>query len=210
MNSPDNDPTMRLFFAVPLADELVDPALAVQAQIIGKERKVTRVGPENLHTTLKFIGDRPAGILSQLTDIGRRIAAQHTPFDITVAGAGAFPQPATPGVIWLGVKARNSSLTRIADQLDQTLSDRRIADAENRPFHPHITIARNKGPRRRSELTSRINGAQDTRIGQMTVDSFVLMHSELSPDGPVYTVVERFPFDQETIEHAGNDRGADC
>jgi len=92
---------------------------------------------------------------------------------------------------WVAVGVAEQ-LTALATELEDALAQARLAPKDKRPFRPHLTIGRNKSRHRSRELASAIESAAGVEIGQMTVAAFVLMRSQLTASGPVYSVIERF------------------
>lgn len=191
-NHPDAT-RQRLFFAVLLADELRPAIVDVQERIARAEAKVKWVEPDNLHYTLKFLGDTPGDDVPRLAQAAREVAARRAACDVHIAGAGAFPRPNDVRVVWLGCHEGAEALGALAGDLDDALHRAGLADREARPFRAHLTIGRNKSRHRAEELAQAIQDAEGVDIGVMRVAQFVLMRSQLRPSGPVYTIVESFP-----------------
>lgn len=187
-----NASSLRLFFAILLADDLRSAVVAVQERIATAGAKVKWVEPHNLHYTLKFLGDTPADSVPRLAQAAREVAARHAACDIHIAGAGAFPRPADVRVVWLGCREGGDALGALAADLDDTLHRAGLADREQRPFRAHLTIGRNKSRHRAEDLAQALTDAEGADIGPMRVAGFALMRSQLRPAGPVYSVVEVF------------------
>lgn len=185
---------LRLFFAVPLAEPLRDAACALQERLAETCRggpRVKWVERDNLHLTLKFVGDTSAKDLGRLTTTAERIAAECSPATVRLQGVGRFPPRGAPRVIWLGLAAESPELTRLAERLDRALQAEGLAEAERNPFTAHFTLGRVKD-RHDNELSGAIRRLAAEPIGKMTVDHFCLMSSDLTPKGPVYAERARF------------------
>jgi len=192
MTSFAPDEKLRLFFALPLAEALHEPVAEVQARIRPCRAKVKWVSAENLHFTLKFLGETPAALVPSLSAEAERIARAHEPFEIAIRGAGAFPRPQEARAVWLGVTQGAEALCALAEELEESLDRAGLSPKEKRAFRAHLTVGRNKSRHRLQELADAINAEEDVQIGAMPVSQFVLMRSQLMPEGPIYTVVETF------------------
>lgn len=142
---------------------------------------------EQLHLTLRFIGevDRHAA-----EDVAAALGTVHHPrFDLALDGMGQFDRKGRIEALWAGV-APQAPVKALHNKVDQALARVGI-EPETRAYLPHITIARfgrNAGP----------VGALITRSGGVTsppeeIDQFCLYESQLSHEGPVYTIIERYP-----------------
>jgi 2'-5' RNA ligase len=185
---------MRLFVALEIPStvrehlaELVNSLRAVSPQ--------TRwVRPENLHVTLKFIGEVPE---TQLAPIRTTLAQARSTQPITIAfrGLGFFPNERHPRVFWAGIEASPNLKTLAADieKATETLS---IA-GEQRPFSPHLTLARFEPPRVPEKLREAIQENAGREFGSLRTHQFHLIESKLKPSGAEYTTVESFSFAAE-------------
>ncbi|MGD9495973.1 MAG: RNA 2',3'-cyclic phosphodiesterase [Armatimonadota bacterium] len=185
---------LRLFFAVPLAETLRDAACALQdelARACQPRPRVKWVERPNLHMTLKFLGDTPAGAVEQIARMAERVAAGAPPMALALAGAGCFPPRGAPHTIWLGLARECPELVELAEALDQALAQAGLAEREQRPFHPHFTLGRVKDRDGRA-LRAAIEALAHRPVGEMTVDHFALISSDLTPQGPIYTQRRRF------------------
>ena len=154
--------------------------------------RVAWVREENLHVTLKFLGEiRPEqvdGIAALLLAGG----ADVPPFDCDVAGAGAFPSLRAPRVLWVGIREPLELVGKLQQNIETALS-RSGFPREDRPFHPHVTAGRVKGslpPGWGDRFAGALSGV---RFGSARVESFQLYESRLSPAGATYTVAREFP-----------------
>lgn len=185
---------MRLFVALEIPStvrehlaELVNSLRAVSPQ--------TRwVRPENLHVTLKFIGEVPE---TQLAPIRTALAQARSTQPITIAfrGLGFFPSERHPRVFWAGIEASPNLKTLAADieKATETLS---IA-GEQRTFSPHLTLARFEPPRVPEKLREAIQENAGREFGSLRTHQFQLIESKLKPSGAEYTTVESFSFAAE-------------
>ena len=183
---------LRLFFAVPLPEEIKQQAQQISQQCDCPGLKISWEGPEQMHFTLKFLGDTPQDQLSQLAEVAQTVAQSHPPHQITVAGVGAFPNIHRPRIIWVGCRAGSQQLTALGTDLDQALAKAKLAEPEQRDFIPHLTLGRVRQGRNFAELTASLRELNDYVLGQTSVDHFVLMRSDLQPGRPpIYTELNR-------------------
>lgn len=183
---------LRLFFAVPLAEELRAPVEEVQTRLAGARAKVSWVDPGNLHFTLKFLGAVWGQAVPAIVQVAEEVAARHQAFPIHIVGCGAFPRPSDARTIWLGCDEGSDALAALANDLDEALASAGLATREERPFQAHLTLGRNKSAYRLADLGRAIQREAGVEIGRMIADHFVLLHSSLHREGPEYSEVQRF------------------
>jgi len=178
---------MRLFVGVPLPDDLRTAVSEYIERWRSRISGVKYVAPENLHITLKFIGEvndaRVPAIKGLLSDI------RTGPFTINAHGVGAFPQPSSPRVVWVGIREGFDDLVNLSRSIDEILVSEGIP-RERKAFHPHITIGRVK--RYDPEITRLLVRDVDLDFGSFTFERFTLFRSTLTPDGPIYDVLAEY------------------
>ncbi len=180
---------LRLFFALPLDEALRDAACALQDELsraCDRHTRVKWVERPNLHLTLKFLGDTPAGAMDEIARVVEPVAVRARPMTLEVAGVGCFPPCGAPRTIWLGFAQECPELTGLARSLDAALAEAGLAEPERRPFVAHFTLGRVKGGGGRG-LRRGIEALAQAPVGEMTADHFVLLSSDLTRRGPVYT-----------------------
>ena len=143
----------------------------------------------NLHITTKFIGDWPQERLPEL--ISRlKMASTSAPVVIDIRGLGWFPNPHHPRVFWAGVHA-SPSLTELAVSTEHICRELGIA-AEERPFSPHLTLARIKEPAPLEGLRRAVAELESVDFGTFTAECFNLYLSQPGPSGSIYTPLHEF------------------
>lgn len=177
--------TQRLFLALALPDS-VRSLLAGMMDSTGGLRWTP---VDQLHITLRFLGDVPADKVDPLVQQLAAVAVQS--FILPVEGVGAFPPKAKPQVLWVGVGAGHPRLHQIRQRVDDTVLAAGI-DLDVRAFHPHITMARC------SDVTGTaarrwLRGHADFTGPSFAIDAFRLYESRLSSAGAVHTLVATFP-----------------
>jgi len=178
---------LRVFIAV----DLDDPALVSRVErlidaITSTGVPMKPVEPENLHITLRFIGEIPEGLVEEIKrEVIERLSFEE--FDLELRGLGAFPGPYRPRVVWVGVGEGADRLRAIHDVVEEGL--RRLGIPPERgakEFVPHLTLARVKGSRNLAALTKIILEYQDYVVGRMRVRAVRLKKSTLTRRGPIY------------------------
>jgi RNA 2',3'-cyclic 3'-phosphodiesterase len=187
---------VRLFVAVEIGDALAARVAALSGELqrrgadAAPRARVTWIPGDRMHLTIRFIGevddDRAAAVreaLAQPLAVGS--------FDLTLAGAGAFPKGGTPRVLWVGISGGREELLRVEREISGRLERLGIAP-EERPYSPHLTLARVRDPAglRSAAL---LDGLADQVLGSVRVDAITLFQSKLSPKGPTYTALLRIP-----------------
>jgi 2'-5' RNA ligase len=141
--------TRRLFIAVPLppsAIKVIEATVDAVRREIQDADSVRWVRLEGLHLTLRFLGRTEEATIHPLSALVDKIAASHDPFPVAIHEAGAFPSPARPRVLWLGIGEGDDALSALAHALEPGL-DELGWSPEARPFRPHLTLARCDGVR---------------------------------------------------------------
>jgi 2'-5' RNA ligase len=148
------------------------------------------VRPENLHVTLKFIGEVEAakleGIRSALTAIGL-----DAPIGLDFRGLGFFPDEKYPRVLWVGLLA-TGNLPVLARDIDRALEGQGIA-RDQRAFTPHLTLARFEPCGLEEKLRTAIQKNSEREFGAFEAREFHLIQSKLQPSGAAYTSLAAFP-----------------
>jgi len=143
------------------------------------------VEPENVHITLKFLGDTNEDLIEEIDGIVNDAAQNTEPFNIKLEGAGVFPNQNYIKVIWLGIK-QGEQLESIAQKIDDQLHKIGFKK-EKRKFSAHLTIARVRSAKNKEKLLQIIEKYKDSEFAEINVDSIKLKKSELTPKGPIYT-----------------------
>ena len=172
---------MRCFVAVDLTEELRPKIIELQEQL---PDDVKIVEPENLHFTLKFLGEVSDEVLAEVSSRLRAVASQFTPFDARIHGAGVFPSIDYVRVIWLGCTDLFNLQTAVENALAPLFKKEKPA--------PHLTIARVRSAVHRNGIKDFINRNKAIEIGKMRVSAIKLKKSILTKQGPIYEDVKTF------------------
>jgi 2'-5' RNA ligase len=178
---------IRAFIAIDIEDEKVKINLEeFQKRIVESGVDVKLVEPDNIHLTLRFLGDIEQNNIQKIVDSLRNVNL--SPFDIQFRGVGAFPSLSHMNVIWVGIGAGREELVRISESLEAGLQRIGIPK-DKKGFSPHITIARLKSGRNKQSLARLLGEQSDAEFGMMRVDSIRLKRSVLTPQGPIYSTL---------------------
>jgi 2'-5' RNA ligase len=152
------------------------------------------VPQENIHLTLKFLGDVSPTNMESLAHHLTPELAQIPVFDISVRGLGIYPNPRRPRVLWVGAEAPKE-LTAVARTIESVAS-RFGFTPEERAFSPHLTIGRVNQRASGNDLQQIRTGLEHTDVGYLgttTVFGIDIFRSDLRPSGAVYTILHTIP-----------------
>ena len=182
---------MRLFVALKISPDVRENLGEFLAVLRALSPQPRWVRAENLHVTLKFIGEVQA---ERLGDIRAALSAVDSAPLITLhfRGLGFFPNEKCPRVFWAGIEA-SANLARLAIGVDRALEKLGIPP-EKRPFSPHLTLARFEPPELTEKLRAAIRENAKREFGFVAAKEFHLIESKLKPGGAEYTTAETFPF----------------
>ncbi|MHB9099886.1 MAG: RNA 2',3'-cyclic phosphodiesterase [Syntrophales bacterium] len=185
---------IRAFLAIDPPEEILREIGRIQERlrklIYGEVRWVR---PEAIHLTLKFFGDIPESAIADIAAVVEKAAAAEAPLTFSIGGAGIFPDQRRPRVLWLGMDGDVPRLLRFQKEIESGLGVAGFP-AEERPFRPHLTLARIKSPRGLTGLERALEKGEGYAAGQFTAAGIGLIRSELTPRGAVYTKLKWFPF----------------
>ena len=181
----NDEASQRLFIAIDLPEPHREILGALQAPIRG----VAWTSPEQLHLTLRFLGDTDRETRTAVTAKLSHVSVQ--PFILPLAGLGVFPPRETPKIIWTGVGHGHPRLFQLRQQIDDALLAAGM-DIDLRTFIAHITLARcvRSG---RPQVTAFLKQNQEFEGPPFKVDRFILYSSRLTPNGAIHCVEEEFP-----------------
>jgi 2'-5' RNA ligase len=189
---------VRCFIAIELPDGVKRGLRELQAQLKAESQAPVKwVEPENIHLTLKFLGNVAA---DRIDEIGRAMTEAvrgTTPFSLEIKELGVFPNPKRVQIVWVGVSGEVEKLSRLQQRLESGLGKLGFAP-ENRRFTPHLTLARLRDhatPAERERLGQLIAETEFDAAKSFTVNSVKLMKSQLTREGPIYTSLSSAEFE---------------
>lgn len=186
----EKDRTIRAFIAIELPANIIDALKKIQDELKDGSNKVAWVKPENIHLTIRFLGDIEAGKIDGIAGLLEDAAAKNRSFDISVKGAGAFPKMDNPRVLWAGIED-SKNLLPLYSNLEEGLEPLGLKK-EERPFKPHLTLGRVKFLNDKKIFRKHIEKYKDITLGQFTAEGICLFQSRLTPNGAVYVKLKEY------------------
>ncbi len=183
---------MRSFVGIGLPEACRSAIARALAAFRTAPGRVAWVREQNLHLTLKFLGEIRPDQVSGLETLLADAAGDVPSFDFDVAEAGAFPSLRAPRVLWVGIREPLELVGKLQQNIETALS-RSGFPREDRPFHPHVTAGRVKGVLPPGWGDRFVGALSGIRFGSARAASFQLYESRLSPAGATYTVMRDIP-----------------
>ena len=180
---------MRLFVAIELSEAVRKSLVATQTNLKRKCPNVRWTSTEQLHLTVKFLGEVADKDVPAVCDAVLQAAAKSAPFRMQTGACGCFPARGEVRIVWVQAEESGGHLINAAKEVEAHLEPLGFPP-ENRPFAAHITIGRAREDRSRGELRKAVE-AFGGKIVEQDVSSLVVMSSVPSAQGSTYTVVSR-------------------
>jgi len=181
---------VRTFIAIEFDDAIRRRLVQAQERLREAGCKVRWARAEQMHVTLKFLGEIAPATVGAVAEAMAHAAEAVAPFEVEVAGLGAFPPRGAPRVVWAGVEDPGGHVQQLQARLEPRLEGLGF-ERERRAFHPHLTLGRVKDRHGADRLRERIEGHPARRFGRERIEELVLFQSELKPTGAVYTPLRR-------------------
>ncbi len=185
VSGAEKPPHIRAFVAIALSEELLRRVEHEQQGLASKLEGVRWVAREQLHLTLKFYGNVATADLEALKEAVQRATAGIRSFELSLGELGCFPSLQRPSVLWLGLGGQLESLRLLQEQIERE-TKQFGSHSETRDFHPHLTIARVRDPRRARRVSEVVREVRIEELGKWTVKEVALIQSQLSPKGSTY------------------------
>lgn len=179
---------IRAFIAIKIPEDIIQQIVGVQDVLKRSGVSVKWVEPQNIHLTLKFLGDIVESQIGGIVQVIQESTEEIDPFQISISHVGAFPNLRYPRVIWVGVQDVQKVLQKFQHRLEQGLTTLGFVIEEG-IFKPHITIGRIKSQKGKGNLLRIVETLVNTQLGIVQVNSIHLIQSSLKPTGPEYTVL---------------------
>lgn len=181
---------IRCFLALPTTDEVRTAISSLIASYQSVPSDVKWQDPSKLHITLKFLGSVENDVVKEISLQLENRLRYHSAFDIVYEETGGFPSLHRPTILWVGARP-SEAITQLYHDIEDTVRGFGFKP-EDRPFRPHITIARVKGNRNLDRLTAKVKSVTFEPVKGHCAEVLV-MRSELSPDTSRYTVIQSIP-----------------
>jgi 2'-5' RNA ligase len=183
---------IRSFIAIELPVELKQALAQLQQKLkLAGAPLVRWVDPGNIHLTLKFLGDIDVGITGRITSAIEEAVQDIHPFFIEASGLGVFPNMNRIQIIWVGLHGDMEKLGRLQKSIEANLKPLGFP-VENRPFTPHLTLARVRDytrPEERDNLGKIISATNFEGKYKINVNALHLIKSQLTREGPIYSKI---------------------
>ena len=183
---------MRTFIAIELPKEIKDALAQLQSQLKSTSDDVKWVEPQNIHLTIKFLGERDDKKIEKIMRILEETAKDNHPYEAKISSLGAFPKIETPRVIWVGIDKGDNETKQIAKKLEEEIAKAGIPK-EERPFSSHITIGRTRSGLGLDKLVRSLKNLEVSLAEKklnFLVTKITLYKSTLTPKGPVYEILK--------------------
>ena len=182
--------TLRAFIAIEMPGFVADAVRRSQHALQQDGIHLRWVRPENVHLTLRFLGDISTETIQAVREAMERSIFGTQPIILRLSGIGVFPGLKHPKVLWLGLGGQLDLLDDLYRNLSTYLAEQGIP-LENRPFKGHLTIGRVKERLYSENLGAALLRQADFRTDDFVADSICLFKSDLTPGGAVYTPLVR-------------------
>ncbi len=183
--------SLRAFIAVPVPTDVRRHLARLHESVPHEAGKITWVKADAIHLTCLFLGDIEPDRVTKIGAALRAAAGTFPAFETCLGEVGAFPGWRKPRVVWVGLEKGRPEATALKEQIEAALVPLGFP-AEDRPFHPHITLGRVR--------TDGRPGTLDHAAARWIIPfehwmsrEVILCQSELSPQGPVYTPLLHVP-----------------
>jgi 2'-5' RNA ligase len=185
-----NPEQIRSFIAIELPEEAKKGLARLRKELERDEHKFVKwVDPAGIHLTLKFLGNIPSKQVAEITEAMKKASQGISLFHLEISGLGAFPSLRQARVFWVGVGGEMDQLSRLQQNIDSALAALGFAK-EERPFVPHLTLARIRegaSPPERRSFGELVGSTVFEDKYPVEVEAVRLMRSQLTPAGAIYT-----------------------
>ena len=183
---------MRTFVALELSDTVREELGRLQGELGRAGCDVKWVAPENIHLTVKFLGDVEEEKINEIKNILTRISSGEKTFEISLFKLGAFPSIDRPRVLWAGIDKGCAEVEKIASLAKEGLENIGFPK-EDHPFSAHLTLGRVRSGKNKDALREKILSLEARPVFS-EVNHIALFRSTLTPKGPIYSVLHEACF----------------
>lgn len=176
---------VRTFICIEIPQSIKERIDHLQETLKAIDAQVSWTKASNIHLTLKFLGAVQASRIQRVAKAVERAASGIGQFENEVSGAGCFPSPRSPRVLWIGFSELPEPLQQLYANLEDELAREGFA-REKRKFSPHLTIGRLRGPKNAAHLAETLI-ASGFKAETFKANDVIVMRSDLKPTGSIYT-----------------------
>jgi len=186
---------VRSFICIDLPSDIKRSIYGFVSEAKKLDSSVKWVEEQNLHLTLKFLGEEPVTKVDKIRNLLSKMIPnlKLSSFRLTLKGFGVFPDWNRPRVIWLGIEGEGVGQLKILRDFIEAEARKLDFVKDSKSFSPHITLGRAKSGKISSMLRAYLEERNDMFLGEFMVGDVILMKSHLLPRGPVYTPIAIFP-----------------
>jgi len=182
---------LRTFLALDPGSALRDRLASLQEKLANVASGVKWVETENVHLTLLFLGDVDDRDLMKVCRAADRVAERHAPLTLSLEGVGCFPNMRRPRTIWAGIGMGAAEVRQLYEDLSATFEEQGLYRPEDRAFSPHVTLGRINKDADGEALSRELAKYEKWRGGEVAIPEVLVLSSDLTPKGPVYTTLGR-------------------
>jgi 2'-5' RNA ligase len=181
------DEKIRSFIAIEINDaDIKTCIMSFQKAMLSLNVDLKPVKTENIHLTLRFLGDITTTMIEKIAEELKTI--RFPPFEIEFRDVGVFPNQNHIRIIWIGIRKGFTDLIDLNNQLTSKLINIGFPP-ETRKFKPHLTVARVRSSRNKSNLINMLQTMKNNIFGSLIVNSIKLKRSILTSNGPLYSTL---------------------
>jgi RNA 2',3'-cyclic 3'-phosphodiesterase len=188
--APGNDEQIRSFIAIELPETAKEGLARLRKELERDDDGFVRwVAPDGIHLTLKFLGNIPSKQVTAITEAVKGGTRGISPFHLEISGLGVFPNARQVRVFWVGVGGETDKLSRLQKNIDSALAALGFA-REERPFVPHLTLARVRegaSPMERKKFGELVSSTLFEDKYPIEVEAVKLIRSRLTSRGAIYS-----------------------
>jgi 2'-5' RNA ligase len=185
---------MRCFIAIDIDEKIKSALSGLQRQLQGsvdvKKSDLKWVNPDNVHLTLKFLGEIKDAKVVEVCNIVRAVAGRNKSFELDIESVGHFGGK-SPKVLWVGTGRGEENLLELQEDIEKSLA---LAGwpQEARKFSGHLTLCRIRNSKAGMKLAQVSEDYRDFKLGTVQADSVSVYQSQLKPTGPVYILLGNY------------------
>ena len=183
---------VRAFLALDIPAAVRDALADVQRQLDAPDANIRWVAPENLHVTLKFLGDVADEQVAEVLAAAEQVAGDAAPIPFDVRGVRLVPPRGRVRMVWAEIDDKAAGIARLHGQIEPALAALGF-QPDTRDFKPHITLGRIKSVRDHDALRRSAQPYTDEDFGPALAEDLVTCSSRLTPRGPIYTPLAKAP-----------------
>ena len=188
---------LRCFIAIEITEQIKREIRELIDILIKYDVDIKWLILENLHLTLKFLGNTPDVLLPKIKESLLNIVASYEPFYIKICRTGVFPNRKYPRVIWVGVED-SEILMKLERDIENSMEFLGY-QKEDKEFKPHLTLGRVRSQKGIVHIVNELDHFKGKDFGIIYIDRIKLMKSELKPKGPEYSCLHEIPFSRKKL-----------